>query len=283
VLIFFLAALISVAPFLQPSLSPAADFFSAADFSPSPSRAASHFSSRALLPAVQLASPCPFPALPPPARSPDTSRSSLCSPHLTPWLELSPDRPWQRAPFPVPRALFPFLPWPLLSAARSLSPTVEFPSHCPLLGAQLPCAQLAELAGVPPLCLQRPEASLHRARSSSLRTRNCFLCSAAPWSLQLGSLCAQPRTPLPPMAKRPAPLLLLPAVAGSLLLSSRSPLSSSLTESLPCSLSRPPSNRRSRSTRQLHLGRSSIFYSPWYNTAVRSSLQTATAFAGLRR
>jgi hypothetical protein len=41
------------------------------------------------------------------------------------------------------------------------------------------------------------------------------------------------------------------------------------------------SNRRSRSTRQSHLGRLPIFYSPWYNTAVRSDLQTTMAFIDL--
>jgi hypothetical protein len=39
-----------------------------------------------------------------------------------------------------------------------------------------------------------------------------------------------------------------------------------------------PLNRWSRSTRQSHLGRLLILYSPWYNTAVRSDLQTVMAF-----
>ncbi|XP_035816835.1 uncharacterized protein [Zea mays] len=47
--------------------------------------------------------------------------------------------------------------------------------------------------------------------------------------------------------------------------------------SVLCSPKSLPSNHRSRSTRQSHLGRLSIFYLPWYNTTIRSDLQTAMA------
>jgi hypothetical protein len=51
--------------------------------------------------------------------------------------------------------------------------------------------------------------------------------------------------------------------------------------SVLCSSMSPSSNHRSRSTRQLHLGRLSIFYTSWYNTVVKSGLQPAMAFVVL--
>jgi Na+-transporting NADH:ubiquinone oxidoreductase subunit NqrB len=51
--------------------------------------------------------------------------------------------------------------------------------------------------------------------------------------------------------------------------------------SMLCSPKSLPSNRRSRSTRQSHLGLLSIFYTSWYNPVVKSGLQPVMAFVVL--